>query len=127
MVEINHNYKKRRSQIVKAEKFSKHGEIIKFLKQKHSFTHGFANLVALKTRKSDADSFENKDDLVNEATGICENMKDNSLFNSILGEGFSGDLKNINLNSSQNQKTNPTRERLRKKEFLNRPKSYPGP
>ena len=51
--------------IVKAENFSKHGEIIKFLKQKHSFTHGFANLVALKTRKSDADSFKNKDDLVN--------------------------------------------------------------
>ena len=50
--------------IVKAEKFSKHGEIIKFLKQEHSFTHGFANLVALKARKSDADSFENKDDLV---------------------------------------------------------------
>ena len=50
--------------IVKAENFSKHGEIIKFLKQEHSFTHGFANLVALKARKSDADSFENKDDLV---------------------------------------------------------------
>ena len=50
--------------IVKAKKFSKHGEIIKFLKQEHSFTHGFANLVALKARKSDADSFENKDDLV---------------------------------------------------------------
>ena len=44
--------------IVKAEKFSKHSEIIKFLKQKHSFTHGFANLVALKARKSDADSFK---------------------------------------------------------------------
>ena len=50
--------------IVKAENFSKHGEIIKFLKQEHSFTHGFANLVALKARQSDADSFENKDDLV---------------------------------------------------------------
>ena len=50
--------------IVKAENFSKHGEIIKFLKQEHSFTHGFANLVALKARKSDADSFGNKEDLV---------------------------------------------------------------
>ena len=51
--------------IVKAENFSKHGEIIKFLKQEHSFTHGFANLVALKARGSDADSFKNKDDLIN--------------------------------------------------------------
>ena len=51
--------------IVKAEKFSKHGEIMKFLKQEHSFTHGFANLVALKARGSDADSFKNKDDLIN--------------------------------------------------------------
>ena len=50
--------------IVRAKKFSKHGEIIKFLKQEHSFTHGFANLVALKTRESDADSFKTKDDLV---------------------------------------------------------------
>ena len=51
--------------IVRAKNFSKHGEIIKFLKQEHSFTHGFANLVALKARESDADSFENKDNLVN--------------------------------------------------------------
>ena len=51
--------------IVKANKISKHSEIIKFLKQEHSFTYGFSNLVALKTRKSDADSFTNKDDLVN--------------------------------------------------------------
>ena len=50
--------------IVRAKNFSKHGEIIKFLKQEHSFTHGFANLVALKARESDADSFENKDDLI---------------------------------------------------------------
>ena len=50
--------------IVKAENFSKHGEIVKFLKQEHSFTYGFANLVALKARRSDADSFKNKDDLV---------------------------------------------------------------
>ena len=50
--------------IIRAKKFSKHGEIIKFLKEEYSFTHGFANLVALKARESDADSFKNKDDLV---------------------------------------------------------------
>ncbi len=50
--------------IVKRKNFSKHGEIIKFLKQEHSFTHGFANLIAHKARKSDAGSAENIDELV---------------------------------------------------------------
>lgn len=33
--------------IVKKENIAKHGEIIKFLKEQHSLTHGFANLIAL--------------------------------------------------------------------------------
>ncbi len=44
--------------------FEKHGQILKFLKEEHSFTHGFANLVAHKTLKSDAGSAENTADLV---------------------------------------------------------------
>lgn len=51
-------------ELVKKENFSKHGEILKHLKENHGFTHGFANLVALKTLKSDAGSAENLDDLV---------------------------------------------------------------
>ena len=35
--------------IVKASGAVKHGEIIKFLKSEHGFTHGFANLVAHKS------------------------------------------------------------------------------
>jgi predicted transport protein len=50
--------------IVKKEKFEKHGEIIKFLKEDHSFTHGFANFVALKARGADAGSADNKDTLI---------------------------------------------------------------
>ena len=50
--------------IVNREKFAKHGEIVSFLKEKHGFTHGFANLVAHKARGSDAGSAENTDDLV---------------------------------------------------------------
>ena len=50
--------------IVKAQKFAKHGEILKFLKTEHGFTHGFANLVALKARKADAGSANNSDDLI---------------------------------------------------------------
>lgn len=50
--------------IVIKENFGKHGEIIQFLKEKHDFTHGFANLVAHKARASDAGSFDNTDDLI---------------------------------------------------------------
>ena len=51
-------------EIVQKEKFEKHGQIISFLKEKHAFTHGFANLVAHKSKKTDAGSAENTDDLV---------------------------------------------------------------
>lgn len=51
-------------EIVTKENFEKHGQILKFLKEKHGFTHGFANLVAMKARKVDAGSVENKDELV---------------------------------------------------------------
>jgi hypothetical protein len=60
--------------IVKRSGLSKHGEIIKFLKSEHGFTHGFANMVAHKAKGSDAASagdshqliekqYENKEDL----------------------------------------------------------------
>ena len=49
--------------VVKEAGLEKHSEIITHLKSEHSFTHGFANFVALKARESDAASFD-KDDLV---------------------------------------------------------------
>jgi len=51
-------------QIVRKEGFVKHGEIMKFLKDNHGFTHGFANLVAHKTLKSDAGSAPDVNDLI---------------------------------------------------------------
>ena len=39
-------------EIVKDNDFSKHGEIVKFLKQEHSLTHGYANLIARRSRDS---------------------------------------------------------------------------
>jgi predicted transport protein len=51
-------------EIVNKEKIAKHGEIIKFLKENHGMTHGFANLIAHKSRGSDAGSAENQDDLI---------------------------------------------------------------
>jgi len=50
--------------IVNKENFAKHGEVVKFLKEKHSLTHGFANLIAHKAKGSDAGSAENQDDLI---------------------------------------------------------------
>lgn len=51
-------------EIVKAGKFSKHGEIIKFLKEEHGLTHGFANLIAHKSKGSDSGSADNPEDLI---------------------------------------------------------------
>lgn len=42
----------------------KHGEIVRFLKEKHGVGHGFANLVAHKALKSDAGSVSETTDLV---------------------------------------------------------------
>lgn len=50
--------------IVDANNFAKHGEIIQFLKESHGFTHGFANLVAHKSRKSDAGSATDQNALI---------------------------------------------------------------
>lgn len=50
--------------IVKSQKFVKHGEIIKFLKEKQGLTHGYANLIAHKAKGSDAGSATDPDDLI---------------------------------------------------------------
>ena len=71
-------------EIVKKQKFEKHGEILKFLKEKHSFTHGFANLVAMKSRKADAGSVKNKDDLIDKQYKGKEHFK--PLYDKLLAE-----------------------------------------
>lgn len=62
-------------EIVRQENFGKHGEILKFLKEKHNFTHGFANLVALKAKESDAGSATNTDDLITRQYQGKESLK----------------------------------------------------
>ncbi len=52
------------TEVVKKQNIAKHGEIIRFLKEQHALTHGFANLIALKAKGSDAGSAENQDDLI---------------------------------------------------------------
>lgn len=53
-------------EVVKKTGIEKHGEIIKFLKSEHGFTHGFANLVSLKARGTDSASAESTDSLIND-------------------------------------------------------------
>jgi predicted transport protein len=46
------------------QKLAKHGEIVKFLKETHNVTHGYASEIALKVLGSDADSTTNTDELI---------------------------------------------------------------
>ncbi len=50
--------------IVNKSNLEKHGQIVTYLKSEYSLTHGYANLVAHKSLKSDAGSAANADDLV---------------------------------------------------------------
>lgn len=49
--------------LAKGSGLEKHGQIVKFLKTDHGFTHGYANLVAHQTLASSADQHDD-DDLV---------------------------------------------------------------
>ncbi len=51
------------AKIARASGLEKHGQIVKYLKSEHDFTHGFANLVAHKARETAA-SPKSDDDLV---------------------------------------------------------------
>lgn len=51
-------------EIVQLKNFEKHAEVIRFLKEEHSFGHGFANFVALRARDTNADSVNNKDTVI---------------------------------------------------------------
>lgn len=70
--------------LVQKQRIEKHGQIIKYLKEQHDFTHGFANLVALKAREDDAGSVDNKDELVENQYKGKEHFR--PLYESIIAE-----------------------------------------
>lgn len=70
--------------IVKKQNFNKHGEIIKFLKEQHEFTYGFANFVAHKANETDAGSVENQNDLIIKQYEGKEHFK--PIYNKLLSE-----------------------------------------
>lgn len=69
---------------VKAQNIAKHGEIIKYLKENHAFTHGFANLVAHKANETDAGSADNQDGLFTKQYRGKEHFKE--LYDKLIDE-----------------------------------------
>jgi predicted transport protein len=61
--------------IVNKSGFTKHGELVGFLKEKHGFTHGNANVVVHYAKQSHAGAAENSDDLITEQYKGKENLK----------------------------------------------------
>jgi predicted transport protein len=61
--------------IIAKKKFAKHGEIVKFLKEEHKVTHGYASEIALKALASDAASATDTDDLLENQYKGKENLR----------------------------------------------------
>jgi len=61
--------------IVNKSGFAKHGELVNFLKEKHGFTHGNANMVVHYAKHSHADAVENETDWIVEQYKGKENLK----------------------------------------------------
>lgn len=78
---------------VSGENLEKHGQIVKFLKERHAFTHGFANLVAHKARERDAGSAENEDDFIAKQYKGKENIK--PIYDKLMSEiqAFGNDVE----------------------------------
>lgn len=86
-------------EIMKSENFAKHGEMVKFLKETQGLTHGFANLIAHKTKGSDADSAENQDALITKQYQGKEHFK--PIYGKLISEiqSFGNDIEIVPKNS----------------------------
>jgi predicted transport protein len=79
--------------IIAKEKLAKHGEIVKFLKESHQVTHGYASEIALKVLGSDADSAANADDFIETQYKGKEHLK--AYYDKLIEaiNAFGGDYK----------------------------------
>jgi predicted transport protein len=79
--------------IILKQSLTKHGEIVKFLKETHNVTHGYASEIALKVLGSDADSTINTDDLIVSQYKGKEHLK--GIYDKLLAEiqKFEGEFK----------------------------------
>jgi predicted transport protein len=63
---------------------TKHGDILKYLKTEHGFTHGYANLVSMKARQTDAGSAESDDLVTDQYSGDKSNLK--PIYDALINE-----------------------------------------
>jgi lipopolysaccharide biosynthesis regulator YciM len=79
--------------LIAKQSFSKHGEILQFLKETHNVTHGYASEIVLKVLGSDADSASNADDFIVSQYKGKEHLK--AFYDKILAEiqKFDGEFK----------------------------------
>lgn len=80
-------------EIVETQNLEKHAEIVKFLKEDHAHSYGFANLIAHKAKGSDAGSAENKDELILKQYKGKEHFK--PIYNKLIVEiqSFGNDIE----------------------------------
>ncbi len=78
--------------LISKQGLSKHGEIVKFLKEQHNVTHGYAAEIGLKALGSDADSSANADEFIVSQYKGKEHLR--AFYDKLLAEiqGFGGDF-----------------------------------
>ncbi|MDZ7896948.1 MAG: DUF5655 domain-containing protein [Arcicella sp.] len=79
--------------VILGQSLSKHGEIVKFLKEQHNVTHGYASEIALKVLGSDADSTADTDGLIQNQYKGKEHLK--PFYEKLIAEiqTFDGDFE----------------------------------
>ena len=79
--------------IITKQKLAKHGEIVKFLKETHQVSHGYASEIALKVLASDADSATDTDQLIENQYKGKEHLR--PFYDKLIAavEGFGGEFE----------------------------------
>ena len=79
--------------VIAKENLVKHGEIVKFLKESHNITHGYASEIALKVLGSDADSSSDADAFIESQYKGKEHLKE--FYDKLIAEiqKFDGDFE----------------------------------
>ncbi len=79
--------------LISKQKLTKHGEMVKFLKDSHNVTHGYASEIALKVLGSDADSSNNTDEFLESQYKGKEHLK--PFYDKLIAEvqKFKGDFE----------------------------------
>jgi len=80
--------------LLASKKDTKHSELVRYLKQEHGITHGYANLIAHKVKESDAVSISGTTDLVdNQYSGEKRALR--SIYESLISivQKFGDDIE----------------------------------